>query len=132
MGLKFIYLVRRPMIFQSRQHPHANSFRYSSVAYSLKVWFLKGKIRRNYYALKKDTPVKRSIASLENEIFGVKKGVKSGDTVFQIPSKFLNPDRTYILFQFFRPAYATENKIHNGISCTDFSVTKSHIGGTQS
>ena len=57
---------------------------------------------------------------------------KGGDTVFQIPSKFLNPDRTYILFQFFRPAYATENKIHNRISCTDFSVTKSHIGGTQS
>ena len=42
-------------------------------------------------------------------------------------SLFLNPDRTYILFQFFENfvrTYATENKRH---SCTDFSVTKIHI-----
>ena len=90
------------MTLQSGQQPHATSFRYSSVVYSEKdVCFLKGNIRHNYYALKKDTPVKRSIDTcLENEIFRVKKGVKRGDTVFQIPPKFLNPDRTYILFQF--------------------------------
>ena len=105
---------------------------HQSLTLKKRLAFLKAKIRRNYYALTKDTPVQWSMeTSLENEIFCVKKGVKSGDTVFQIPPKFrdpdLNSDRTYILFQFFENffrKYATENKIHY---CTDFCGTKIHI-----
>jgi len=39
-------------------------------------------------------------SSLENEKFRVKQGVKSGDTVFQVSAKFLNPDRSDLYFMY--------------------------------
>ena len=73
--------------------------------------FLKAKLRLNFYTLTKITPVKWSMdTSLENEIFWVKKGVKSGDTVFSDSTKISGSrsksgQNLYLIsiFQKFRP-----------------------------